>query len=181
MSDAPEPNPPSVDGRCDRCGWRGRVYQVATAAIAAPCASGCNGAGSPATRADTARVPEPITDETPTAPIRKGERFGEVVAGYHISGEKRLNGKTFKRDIFVLSRIDPPKKGTNPPIDIRAIMGRVRSLIAEAKAAGATRLTIRGWDVGNENVLGISRLAKSLGGTATVTSTTSIEISVPVR
>jgi hypothetical protein len=23
---SPHPNPPSVDGRCDRCGWRGKVY-----------------------------------------------------------------------------------------------------------------------------------------------------------
>ncbi len=37
------PDPPSIDGQCDRCGWRGKVYTGRYGGYR--CAVGCSGAG----------------------------------------------------------------------------------------------------------------------------------------
>jgi hypothetical protein len=118
-------------------------------------------------------VPDPIEDE-PTAKLRPGEKIGETVGEYQVSGEKGLRGNTFQRDIYGLNR---PAGKTN---DIKPIMGLVRQFIAEAKAAGATRLRIVGHVVRNEHIMKIQRLATSLGGTAKQKGSMSIEIDIPV-
>jgi hypothetical protein len=120
-------------------------------------------------------VPEPISEEAPTQPIRAGEEVGEIVEGYRISGEKGLRGDTFERDILGLTRLEGP---TN---DIRFIMKLFGKFLQEARAAGATRLRITGNFIRNQNVLRIRRLAEALGGTATVTGSMSNEIIIPLR
>jgi hypothetical protein len=131
--------------------------------------------GSGSKTSTSTGVPEPITDEPSTQRMRPGARVGEVVGEYQVAGDKGRVGDTFRRDIYGLYRIGGK---TN---DIRPIMGLVREFIAEAKAAGATRLHIVGHVVRNQNVLRIQRLAGALGGKATVTGDMSIEIIIPVN
>ncbi len=120
-------------------------------------------------------VPEPIADEADTQPIRAGEKVGDIVGGFRISGEKAFDGRTFQRDIYGLSNLQ------GRTTDVRPIMRLCRGLIQEARAAGAAELRINGHVIVNPNVLHIQRLVGHFGGTVRRTGPMSIEIVVPLR
>jgi hypothetical protein len=127
-------------------------------------------------------VPEPVSEEQTTQPIRPGEAVGETIGPYRINAERRMTGDTYEVDVYGLYReggrggADTEKKS-----DIRPVMDLTRNLINEGKAKGARQIKITGMAVANRNVLKIQRLAERLGGTATVTSPRTVEIIIPLK
>ncbi len=120
-------------------------------------------------------VPEPITDETPTQPIRVGDPGGEIVGDFRIGGKKWMQGTTFHREIYGLFNL------RGKQTDIRPLMRLFQSFVEEAKAAGATELRIHGGFIRNRNVLKMDRFVASRGGTFRVTGSMSIEIVIPLK
>ncbi|MBX9585334.1 MAG: DUF4157 domain-containing protein [Gemmataceae bacterium] len=132
--------------------------------------------------ADTGGVPQPVSDDAVTARMRPGEPVGEMVGKYRITGDKALKGRTFERNIYgIFDTTIPNRKKGETTIDVRPVMNLARSLIQEAKAAGATELKIIGHAVGNENILEMDRFVQRLGGTFRRTGPRSVEIIIPVR
>jgi hypothetical protein len=121
-------------------------------------------------------IPEEIFEEAPTEPIGAREDMGEIVGDFRIVGDKELlEDGTFQRNI---SRLDNLK---GKQTDIRPVLNLFRSFVQEANGQGAKRLRIVGQFVSNPNVMRINRFATLVGGTATVTGPTEIEIVIPLR
>lgn len=126
--------------------------------------------------AEASGVPEPILEEAPTQPLRNpAEAGGEQVGDFRVTGEKRLNGTTFEREIGGLRNVN------GKTTDVRPILQFFKDLLAEAKAAGATRLRIRGQFIVNKNVLRMSRIVERFGGTVEMIDSMTIEINLPVN
>ncbi|OBC00028.1 hypothetical protein A5784_21050 [Mycobacterium sp. 852013-50091_SCH5140682] len=124
---------------------------------------------------DTA-VPETVVDE-PTNPIRQGDPTGgEKMGDFRIYGEKRLKGNTFERDIYGLKSIEKPTtaRGVGPLLKL------FKSLLGEARAAGATKLRITGRVVVNENILEMGPVVEKMGGTFRQVDAMTVEIEIPV-
>jgi hypothetical protein len=128
------------------------------------------------TREESSGVPEPVSEDADTQPIREGERVGEKVGQFVIGGDKRLNGQTFERKILGIYNI----KGRTH--DIRPIMELFDKFIQEARAAGATELRVECSYIRNSNVYRLLRLVPRLfGGTGRVLDVMKIEIIIPVK
>ncbi len=126
-------------------------------------------------KGDTA-VPETVVDE-PTNPIRQTDPGGgEKVGDFRIYGEKRLNGNTFEREIYGLKSIEKPTtaRGVGPLLKL------FKSLLAEARASGATKLRITGKVVVNENILDMGPVVEKMGGTFRQVDPMTVEIELPV-
>ncbi len=123
-------------------------------------------------------VPEPIADEAPTSPVRRGgAEVGERVGEFRIYGEKGLEGPTFERRIFGLRSIHEPSTA----IGVRPLLQLFKSLVAEARAAGATRLRIVGRVVRNENIFKMGQIAEKHGGTFERVDATTVVIEIPLQ
>jgi hypothetical protein len=138
-------------------------------------ASGTGGTPGSVSESESSGVPESVSEEADTQPMAAGERVGEEVAGFLISGDKALKGKTFERNVYGLYNL---KGKTN---DIRPVMQLANELIREARAAGATELRITGNVVRNPNVMAMQRIVGRFGGSIRKTGAMSIEIRIPVR
>lgn len=132
---------------------------------------------SPAPPKDPA-APEPIVDEPATNPVRRGgAEVGERVGEFRIYGEKGLEGRTFERQIFGLRSVHEPSTA----IGVRPLLRLFKSLLAEARAAGATRLRIVGRVVRNENILKMGPIAEKYGGTFERVDATTVVIEIPLQ
>lgn len=110
------------------------------------------------------------------------EPLGERVGDYIVNGEKRLNGQTFEREILGLKfngvrPVKPSFADVTRPID--EFFG---SLIAEARAAGATELRIYGGAIRNPNVMRLGPYVEQrLGGTVVTIDSMTKEWRIPIR
>jgi hypothetical protein len=123
-------------------------------------------------------VPEPISDEATTQPMR-GDAPGERIGDFRIVGDKGLRGTTFERNITGIYNV----KGRQT--DVGPILRLYRGFLQEAKAAGATHLKITGDYVRNDNVMRLQRILPP-GSTISTSGTTSdasgrIEITIPLQ
>jgi hypothetical protein len=122
-------------------------------------------------------VPEPITNEPATNPIPRGRaEVGEPVGDYRIYGEKGLKGKTFEREIWGLKSNQKP----TTEIGVGPLLKLFKSLMAEARAAGATELRIVGRVVRNENILKMKGLVEKYGGTFRQVDAMTVKIEIPL-
>lgn len=122
-------------------------------------------------------------EEAITQRTRPGERVGEQVGGYTISGEKELVGSSFRRRISGLFDNDLPtlvlQKGG--PLRIKKIKQLFRLMIDEARAAGATELHISGEIIRNPHVARLGKYVESLGGSVVrIDAMTKVWV-IPVR
>src|SRR5205085_1789072 len=117
--------------------------------------------------------PEPISEEATTQRIRAG-RVGEIVGDFEISGDKGLKGTVFERNIYGISNIHG-KPPPNSPINTKPFMQLARSLIEEAKAAGATELRITGNVIRNKEIFRLQGIVGHFGGTYRRTGAMEIE------
>lgn len=136
------------------------------------------GEGQPAR---SSGVPEAILDEAPTRPIPATEAPpGEMVGPYRIIGEKGRVGSAFVRRIRGIYDTDELFKVKDGPIDIKPLMQLVRSLLAEARASGASELRLSGELIANKNVFKLEGIVKKLGGTFTRIDSATVEIVIPL-
>jgi hypothetical protein len=122
-------------------------------------------------------VPEPIIDE-PTNPISRSDAadVGEQIGDFRIYGEKGLNGTTFEREILGLKS----NETATTPRGVGPLLKLFKSLLAEARAAGATKLRITGRVIHNENILEMGPLVEKYGGTFRRVDATTVEIEIPL-
>ena len=98
----------------------------------------------------------------------------EQVGDFTIVGTRQMDGTTMRREIPGMFRRGGAQVG------IRPLLRAFEHLIADARAAGATRLQIGGRLIANPNVLRIDRLVRRYGGTVQRTGATEIEIDIPL-
>jgi hypothetical protein len=114
----------------------------------------------------------------------------EVIGDYHVRGSRALDGNVLRRRILMLQQRHGKAReggagdaGRVPPSlrdVIRPINHFLELLLADAAAAGATRLEILGMAVQAASVRNIRLAVKRYGGTVTRISDTSINIEIPV-
>ncbi|HEU0304364.1 MAG TPA: DUF4157 domain-containing protein [Gaiellaceae bacterium] len=123
-------------------------------------------------------VPEPIED-VPTSRLARGPvEGGEQIGDFRIYGEKGLKGNTYERSIGGL--YGPPKAERTTERGVGPLLRLFNHFTEEARAAGATRLRVTGWAIGNPNFLRMKGLVEKRGGTFRQIDEHTIEIEVPV-
>ncbi len=121
-------------------------------------------------------VPETVVDQ-PTSPVRQGDPGGgEKVGDFRIYGEKGLKGNTFEREIYGLKSIEKP----TTDVGVGPLLKLFKSLMAEARAAGATKLRIVGKVVVNKNILKMGPVVAKYGGTFRQVDAMTVEIEIPL-
>ena len=114
----------------------------------------------------------------------------EVIGDYYVRGSRALDGNVLRRRILMLQqRHGKAREGraadagrVSPSLRdvIRPINHFLELLLADAAAAGATRLEILGMAVQAAGVRNIRLAVKRYGGTVTRISDTTINIDIPV-
>jgi hypothetical protein len=136
------------------------------------------GAKAPPRLATAEAIPEAIED-VPTSPLAGGGREGgEQIGDFRIYGEKGLKGDTFERSIGGL--YGPPKEMRTKERGVGPLLRLFNYFTEEAKAAGATKLRVTGWAIGNPNFLKMKGLVEKRGGTFRLIDERTVEIVVPV-
>ena len=95
---------------------------------------------------------------------------------FRIYGEKGLKGNTFEREIYGLKSIEKP----TTDVGVGPLLKLFKSLMAEARAAGATKLRIVGKVVVNKNILKMGPVVAKYGGTFRQVDAMTVEIEIPL-
>lgn len=122
----------------------------------------------------TQKIQRPNSDGAAESHETTGAHRKEKVGDITIIGTRQMEGTTLHREVPGLFNKGGARRG------IGQIFRLCEYLIADAKAAGATRLRITGKFIGDANVLRINRLARKYGGTARRTGAREIEIDIPL-